>query len=371
MKPSEFFCPLPWIHQFIQPTGIKVCCSSTKELKLSPTEFNNSQYLKDIKQTIRSGEVPKDCRSCSANERMGFGSTRINALRDWDYTIDNVPDRIEYLDLRYNNLCNFSCRTCEPLFSTSIDKEIKLNPILNKYFKPVDLLQVNVGSINEFLPTLKRLNLTGGEPLLIKEHLDVLKTLIDNKQTDIDLLITTNASVINPKILSLISEFKNVHWTVSIDGIGKAAEYIRNATKWSIVEQNLHTILALKQSVFINTTVSAYSVFGLADIANWFNQLKLQYNSQPFEIMFSVVQFPTYLQPNAIASKNVELALYNIQTCVDILEFINPMKFNEPLKNLHLQLSSAILDNTKFVEYTHTLDDIRNQSFSEVFKIEL
>jgi len=375
--PEQFFCPLPWIHQFIQPTGVKICCSSTKELQLSPAEFNASAYLQAVKDTIAQGQVPKECQGCVANEQMGFGSTRQSALRDWRYTVDTVPNQIEYLDLRYNNLCNFSCRSCEPAFSTSIDKEIKLNPVLKKYFRPVVPIHKDiVNSIESFLPTLKRLNLTGGEPLLIKEHIDVLSTLINKGKTDVELLITTNASVVNPKLLNLISQFENVHWTVSIDAVGELAEYIRNGTIWHTVERNLNAILALKQSVFINTTVSAYSVFGLSALANWFRSTKLHYPNQPFEVIFSIVQYPEYLQPSAVPTALLDTALSNLQGCIDILskDSINPIEYISPLKGLQTHLSSATLhtrDSDKFIEYTKTLDTIRNQSFNKTFNLNL
>lgn len=374
---EKFFCPLPWIHQFVQPTGVKICCSSTQELKLTPAEFNESLYLQQVKQTIVLGQVPKECKGCVANEQMGFGSTRQAALKDWHYTIDTVPSQIEYLDLRYNNLCNFSCRTCEPAFSTSIDKEVTLNPVLTKYFKPVvPIYKDIVTSIGKFLPTLKRLNLTGGEPLLIKEHMDVLSALIHSGKTDVELLITTNASVVNPKLLNLISQFDNVHWTVSIDAIGNLAEYIRNGTVWHTVERNLNSILALKQSVFINTTVSAYSVFGLTALANWFKSTKLHYPNQPFEIIFSIVQYPKHLQPGAIPTALLDTALSDIQSCIDILsqDSINPNEHISPLKGLHSYLSSATLqyrDTNKFIDYTKTLDAIRDQSFNKTFNLNL
>lgn len=373
MDQTKFFCPLPWIHQFIEPSGIKYCCSSTEKLTTTPIGFFSSNYLNNVKATIRAGNIPQGCQSCIKQESNGFLNTRQLALRDWPYTVDTVPEQVEYLDLRYNNTCNFSCRTCGPEYSTQIVCENNAHPTLQKYYKANDSsTNVNIiDSIRSF-PNIKRINFTGGEPLLIKENFDILEYLIKQDRTDIQLLITTNASVINTNMIRLFNQFKDVHWTISLDGIGSVAEYIRYGTIWPTVDRNVRKILNLRQSVSINCTVSAYSILDLSNLVKYYSDLKQEYNDQPFEIMFSVVQFPARLAPTALPIEFRDRVVDQIRSSILILEEIlsNPSVYLNTLKHLQTNIKSAILNTgEKFLQFTKDLDQVRQQNFNSTFKV--
>ena len=57
--------------------------------------------------------------------------------------------------------------------------------------------------------------------------------------SDIILYLTTNVSTINPRIIDKLNKFKRVYFTLSIDGVGDVAEYIRDGTIWSKVNSNI------------------------------------------------------------------------------------------------------------------------------------
>jgi sulfatase maturation enzyme AslB (radical SAM superfamily) len=373
MAQPRFFCPLPWIHQFIEPNGIKYCCSSNEKIITTPIDFAKSEYINLVKDTIRNGRIPSGCHACVKQEQRGLLNTRTLALRDWPYTIDTVPDHIEYLDLRYNNNCNFSCRTCEPAYSTQIARENMLYPELQKYYtSTADSTDVNVIDAIQSFTNLKRINFTGGEPLLIKENFVILEHLIAQNRTDVQLLITTNASVINTKMIRLFKQFKDVHWTISLDGVEAVAEYIRHGTVWATVNNNVRQILNLKQSVSINCTVSAYSILDLSNLVKYYLDLKQEYNNQPFEIMFSVVQFPARLAPTSLPLELKDRALNHLDISISLLTNIlsNPELYLNTLKHLQQNIKSVILDTSKeFLQFTNELDQIRQQNFNLTFNI--
>lgn len=369
---SDFFCPLPWIHQFIQADGIKICCSSKIKLKLSSEDFANSDYVNTVKNQFKQGIIPEGCLACKANEQKGYTSTRTLALNDWNYNIDTVPDRIEYLDLRWSNLCNYSCRTCNPTFSSEIAREISDNPNLIKYYyKSNDIHIFNNININGILSTIKRINFTGGEPLLIKENIYVLEQLIVLGNINCELLITTNGSIMNPKLLFLIKQFANVHWTVSIDAVKNQAEYIRNGTKWKQLSTNLHDILLLNHSVGINCVLSSYSILGLSRLVEFFADLKIQYTDQSLELWFSICDYPSFLNPLNLTVSFKEHALNEMSQAIKLLQLIdnNPTRSLDTLVSLYNNLKDAPLtENKQFISYTKELDLIRNQNFDAVFK---
>jgi sulfatase maturation enzyme AslB (radical SAM superfamily) len=344
---------------------------------MSPVEFTESLYLKSIQSQIIDNIIPTDCQSCTNLEAQGYVSTRSLAINDWQYDPDTVPSSVEYLDLRYSNLCNFSCRTCEPAFSSSITKEIHINPSLQKYYNVTPIRQSinSYNGIKSMLPKVKRINFTGGEPLLIKENILVLEELINCNNTNCEILITTNASVINKSIINLISQFNSVHWTISLDGVENSAEYIRYGTTWHQVNQNIHTILATKQSVAFNTVLSTYSVLDLARLVRYFATLKDQYNNQPFEIWFALCESPEFLNPTKVLV-DIARTSKELQESITMLNSIgsNPLKSIDALKALHRDINCVTMkidDYIKFMNYTNDLDAVRHQSFKQTFGIDL
>ncbi len=371
---------MPWIHQFVQADGIKMCCSSSTKLNASPLDFFKSTYLSDVKNVIRQGNAPQECyQGCLKLEEQGYTSTRSLSLTDWYYSIDTVPDEILYLDLRHSNLCNFSCRSCEPSFSSEIAREIQNNQELSKYHTPTNIHLENHKShqdIKLLLPTIKRINFTGGEPLLIKENITVLEELIRLDNTDCELLITTNASVINNKIVELVKHFDRVHWTISLDAVSYVAEYVRNGTVWSTLVNNIKQILSTRQSVGFNTVLSAYSVLDINNLLVFFKNLKIEYADQPLEIWFSICQDPFFLNPTVLNDGLKQTAIEQLQQAIDLLSTIdnNPERSIQTLKSLQNNLNECIMNTSSydtFVNYTLELDQIRNQNFEETFGVKL
>lgn len=361
------WCPLPWIHQFITTNTVKTCCNGKVNGPALPSDFANSDVLKDIKQTILNDKTHYNCVGCANIEKQGYTSIRQEAIRDYPfYTAKNIPDVIEYVDLRYNNLCNFSCRTCEPAFSSSIAKETEQQPILKKYHKPAALIN-SFESVSEdifkFLPTLKKVNFTGGEPLLIKDNLKIMERLVELKKFNCEILITTNCSVYNHQWDDMLSKFKKVHWTLSIDGVEQYAEYIRQGTKWKEVDKNIRTIVKLGHSVAFNTTVSAYSILNIDKLVKYYLEIE-QLAAGPIELWFHLCQHPGYLNPGVLNGESAEKAKASITVAIQMLNQSTSKHSNgiSLLENVYKNLNTTDL-NTKFLEFTKDLDTIRNQNF--------
>ena len=187
---------------------------------------------------------------------------------------------------------------------------------------------------------------------------------------DCEILITTNASVINPKWLEVLKKFNRIHWSISIDATESWAEYIRYGTVWSTVDENIKTILSLGHSVAFNTTLSAYSILDIDRTVQYFLNLKKNV-STPFEHWFHVCIFPKQLNPSVLKNELAETARKKLNYAVQLLNTIesNPLHSVETLKNLIITLntsSSELTDN--FCEFTQQLDVIRGQSFSTLLR---
>jgi sulfatase maturation enzyme AslB (radical SAM superfamily) len=133
----------------------------------------------------------------------------------------------------------------------------------------------------ELLKHLTRVCFTGGEPLIIKEYYDYMDFLIDNglnTQTDIELF--TNCSVYNPLFVDRLNKFKHVELTMSIDGVGKTAEYIRHGMSWETIKKNVLTFNSLPSPIklYVNVAISAYTLLDVSSLAKFLMEL---YSTNP------------------------------------------------------------------------------------------
>ncbi len=91
-KCDKSFCVLPWIHSFVNLGGhYQVCCTGEEFNNFIRDEngekFNivdkpsldsimNSQYMKDFRLKLLSGELPRECMRCKITENSGGVSRR-------------------------------------------------------------------------------------------------------------------------------------------------------------------------------------------------------------------------------------------------------------------------------------------------------
>lgn len=106
--------------------------------------------------------------------------------------IDSYGRRIDYLRISLTDLCNFRCIYCMPAEGISF-----LSP--SKYLTRPEIVRF-VQIIGQLGVT--RIRLTGGEPLLRKDILDIIRALKEIESVR-DLSITTNASRLGPLVRPL------------------------------------------------------------------------------------------------------------------------------------------------------------------------
>ena len=151
------------------------------------------------------------------------------------------------IDVRWSNLCNFACVYCSPEFSSKWTAELNTNHTV-----PSDI-QRNAfkNYIFDNVKNLKHVYLAGGEPLLMKENLELLQ-LLKQYNPLVNLRINTNLSKVDTKIFDMICTFPNVHWTVSVESIEEEFEYIRYGGKWVDFVDNLTIIKNLEHKISFN-----------------------------------------------------------------------------------------------------------------------
>ena len=252
-----YFCPMPWSGLMYNFDGtVKNCIRSGNKLgNIKDTPIEKILLGSDnvSKQTAIVNKSPASgCHTCYEleNGKGGFDiiSDRIFYIREFKkntpdtYQINNFD--LQTIDVRWTNLCNFSCVYCGPEFSSKWVDELNV-----KQEVPTD---ERLNDFKEYIfkhaKNLKHVYLAGGEPLLMKENLELLKEL----NPEVNLRINTNLSKVDTKIFETICQFKNVHWTVSVETIEDEYEYIRFGGKWKDFLDNLNVIKELDHKISFN-----------------------------------------------------------------------------------------------------------------------
>jgi hypothetical protein len=282
IKPSEgndFFCTAPWTHTYLSPQGERrLCCASREKANyikqyidaenpddnshfkpVSLEDHWNSDYMKDIRKRIMSGESIPQCQVCNDQilNLYTYKGYFTNTL--FPHKIDEIFEKTEddgythmkpiSYDYRISNLCNFKCRMCGDLLSSQWEAERKIMGNINLETEPFykkenqekfKKFQKEVTE-NELWEAVKENRIeeiywVGGEPLMWDIHWDIMKYLVDNNQSkNVIIRYNTNLSRVSYKGMNLydfLPHFKRVNLCASIDGTGKIVEFIRTGIVW-------------------------------------------------------------------------------------------------------------------------------------------
>lgn len=254
------------VVNYNESTYVSPCCASPiVRLKSKTVEFENIQYLKNVRNTWNQEVFPTACASCQSAESAGIGSRRLGS-NQWykDNGYDNNDVELLRLDYWVGDTCNLRCTICGPQYSSAWKQELQISsalrkPATNHFWKQMDL------------STLKWVHFNGGEPLLSKNHVEFLEALTNKDQIYIN--YNTNATVLpNQQLVDLWQQFKLVQLDFSIDDIEERFEYQRYPANWNQVKSNLQWYIdhAPHNCMFaVNTTVSVLNHFNLENLNSW------------------------------------------------------------------------------------------------------
>lgn len=252
---------MPWTGLMYNFDGnVKTCIRSSAPIGnikyTSIKDILTGKQNRDTQTKMLTGMSGERCAPCYELEtnKKSFEiiSDRIFYLKELKTVDKTVYDTVgnfdlHTIDVRWSNLCNFACVYCDSTFSSKWSTELKI-----VHEVPTDTQQQDFKNyIFENAAQLKHVYLAGGEPLLMKQNLELLQLL---KQVNplVNLRINTNLSKVDTKIFELICTFPNVHWIVSIESIEEEYEYIRFGGKWQDFLDNLITIKKLNHKISFN-----------------------------------------------------------------------------------------------------------------------
>lgn len=249
------FCVLPFIHKHINLNNKqKVCCISSTVV--------DEDRINSVRADMLANKPIPECIKCQTQEQQGQFSERQLITKQWmkkypDLDFDNPPE-LSY-DLRFSNLCNLRCQTCNPGSSSEWARFIGQETV----YKTVDP-EISISSDAE------RIYLAGGEPFMVKSFSAMLDSL---ENTNCEIIINTNATILTDHMMSALRRFNDVCFVLSIDGTGETIERIRTLCSWDIIQDNIRTLKQeLDPQFMVNTVVQHDNIDNIPELAEWIDQ---------------------------------------------------------------------------------------------------
>lgn len=311
---KDTFCMMTHQGFFVQPDRkVKPCCIFTDfdepvifdESKTFDEMYNSPQFI-DLRQKMDNGIPHKGCDACFSGKsdmRVGLNSF----LFDNDYDKlknliqpDKVSTEIFYLDLRLSNLCNFKCRMCNDVYSSSWATE------LQELKLPTTTDNTSINNSDNYLnvfkdkiKNLKYLYLGGGEPFLMKETFQLLDLITDDHKSKISLALNTNLSNLYYKgrdILEILGKFEKVYFNVSCDGVNEVGEYQRTGFRTNTFNQNVKKVIERKKlypqfDLRFTYALGAINIFHINDFLNY---IKEEFGMSESNVGVEFIEWPWY-----------------------------------------------------------------------------
>jgi uncharacterized Fe-S cluster-containing radical SAM superfamily protein len=318
MLTNPYFCPIPWTGLMYNVDGtVKNCIRSADpigNIADAPIEniiLGQKNYL--AQQNIDQKRPVARCQPCYHLERGKPGhdivSDRIFYIRELKqvpvdtYRPGNFD--LQTIDVRWTNLCNFACVYCGPEFSSRWSAELGVSlsqpaPEQQQDFKDYILNQA---------PRLKHVYLAGGEPLLMKENLE----LLDRLDPEVTIRVNTNLSRTDTRVFERICEFKNVHWTISVESMTEEFEYIRFGGAWQDFVSNLKHIQTLGHKISFNMIWFLLNPRSVFDCVDYLKGLGFHNNS----FVIGALLGPEYLNIRHLPDHVLQLLQIELQGRID------------------------------------------------------
>jgi MoaA/NifB/PqqE/SkfB family radical SAM enzyme len=330
---KQVLCTAPLTAALIDTNkGVRPCCVYGKEYlgnlkQESLVTIINSEKWKKIKEKMYLNEWPVECLSCKQREDVTGWSVR-TLFSDGSFDVTGwEEEKLTYLEFNGSNICNLACLHCTPGFSSRwvIDNK-KARAVFDTYddskkqkTRMFDAVQIYTDDVDGRstkmhlpdtelilknlieldLSSLRTINFKGGEPFLNEETLVILEYLEkESLLNNVNVVISSNGTYINDKIIEALRKCKSVDLHISLDGVGELFNYIRYGdAKFETIEPVVAQLNKLENiKIHFQCSVMNYNIFNLLDIREWGVGMSEKYNKVRNVVGFTnCVQYPMYL----------------------------------------------------------------------------
>jgi hypothetical protein len=350
MTKPDTLCMAPWTHTYLSPqTERRMCCASREPaqnfqqyidvsagtgryIPITLEEHWNSEHMRSVRRRMIAGETLPECEVC--NDKLLntsvyrsyfnqlFGHKYLQAMQATDATGYTTMEPVSW-DYRFSNLCNFKCRMCGDMLSSSWETEQRQNNMIdwgnpkNTWMAPEVKKQIErfqEGQIEaEFSKAVEEHRVeevywVGGEPLMYEQHWRYMQRIVElGDGPNVYARYNTNLSRVDYKGINLyrdiLSRVRDWQICASLDGTGEIGEYIRTGLNYNQWLENFRAgveIASSRRQMRIDFTLTLPGMFEIKSVQDLSSSLgvdvlaKVIFSFSP-DIVMSPLALPRHL----------------------------------------------------------------------------
>lgn len=409
------FCVVPFVQINTRGKGDpRVCCSISgldygipKDLtidQLDETTYNkntevfnlsvdsieelwNSGFMKDFRMKMLNGVEIPNCEFCHRMEKSGLTSKRTgkNArflekvegkLEGYYKNNGEVDVMPQWWEIRLSTKCNLSCVMCTPGLSSMMYKEYK------KWDKKGKLIPVMKGNLdiaesdkdylskskffkNQIIKNLSHVSFMefrGGEVFADKDSINFINEISKTEfAKNIILDISTNATLIDKKIVEILSRFKGGTLKFSIDAVESEDEFIRYHTDWDRVIESMKISGNLHNGwkFLTQTTLQLLNCLSMDKLILFLNDFILEGHLKRFYIGFTTVRGKDWLRHEIVSIDERNKQIEKLKKLREEL----PIFVTHESKEHHIRAINRLITALGSPEATNALDKQKAKDF--------
>jgi len=410
VKPSEgnkTFCMAPWTHTYLSPqTERRMCCASREPAQsfkqyidtgneageykpLTLKEHWNSEHMKSVRLRMMAGEELSECEVCD-HKLLNTNVYRSYWNQLFKHKVDEAYDSTDEtgattmptvsFDYRFNNLCNFKCRMCGDMLSSSWEAESRKHNRWSKESQPwmasplreqiikfqdTQVVQEFVDAIET--KTIKEIYWCGGEPLMWDMHWKAMQRIIDlGFAKEVYVRYNTNlsrTSLKGIKLFDLLPQFQDWQICSSLDGTGEVGEYIRDGLNYEQWLDNFKEGMAVAKTSREMRLDYTITMPGLLELKNMFD-LSRELNTEILTKVMFTFSDDEILSPLALPKELLHTIIDEALAYMEPLATRKQKALIDVIKNLKNRETFTATKKGK--ERQERIDKIRKQDITKI-----
>lgn len=340
---------------------------NVETIKTNFKALHNTDQKKRERSMMLNNERPDGCSYCWKIEDVGGRSDRIyRSGEDWAQrsrkdillSLDKGDIEPRYVEVNFNQACNFKCMYCSPHLSTEWESEVKqhgpyyitskngtniahndIEWLAKDGLMPLKVKQEENPYLQAFwkwwpelYKKLEVFRITGGEPLMDVNTFKVLDYIYENPNAWLEFSITTNLcppkAELYDRFLEKLVKLEEIqiwedkerfnpgsgnHWYVnmalknfslfvSLDSVGEQAEYIRYGLDYKVLQQNVLKYLdsTINGNITFINTFNALSVPKVKDFLEYILDLRKMYSKSNQGVKYIPIHDPYNTHPDYV-----------------------------------------------------------------------
>ncbi len=414
---NKTFCMAPWTHTYLSPqTERRLCCASrepaqsfkqyidtgndAKEYKpLTLEQHWNSDHMRSVRQRMMAGEELSECQVCD-HKLLNTNVYRSYFNQLFKHKVDEAYDSTDdtgattmptvSFDYRFNNLCNFKCRMCGDMLSSSWEAESRKEKSWNedsqpwmasplreqiKKFQDTQVVEEFTNAVET--KTIKEIYWCGGEPLMWDIHWTAMQRIIElGFAKEVYVRYNTNlsrTSLKGIKLFDLLPQFQDWQVCSSLDGTGEVGEYIRDGLDYKQWLENFKEGMAVAKTSREMRLDYTITMPGLLELKNMFDLsqeldvellTKVMFTFSPTEVL-SPLALPRELLCTIIDEALEYMEPKATRKQQSLIDTLKNLKNRENLDDMFLGIDTVV-GRKKGKERQQKIDKIRGQDITKI-----